>query len=79
MKDGTKNLDKLQKVDLRDVWPLEDRNFTPWLAEEENLKLLSETLNIDFEDVVFDLNWGSLGFMDEMINELFTQLVVTAN
>lgn len=49
MKDGTKNLDKLQKVDLRDVWPLEDRNFTPWLAEEENLKLLSETLNIDFE------------------------------
>jgi hypothetical protein len=46
MKDGTKNLDKLQKVELRDVWPLEDRNFTPWLAEEENLKLLSETLNL---------------------------------
>ena len=49
MKDGAKILDELEKVDLRDVWPLEDRNFTPWLAEEENLKLLGDTLQLELE------------------------------
>ncbi|MBT6178136.1 MAG: hypothetical protein HOI23_12895 [Deltaproteobacteria bacterium] len=31
-------------------------------------------LAIDFNNVVFDFNWGSLSFMDEMINELLTNL-----
>ena len=33
--------------DLRKVWEKEDRDFTPWLAEKENIKLLSETLGMD--------------------------------
>ena len=33
-------------------------------------------LAIDFDDVVFDFNWGSLSFMDEMINDLLSNLAV---
>jgi len=33
-------------------------------------------LAIEFNDVVFDFNWGSLSFMDEMINDLLTNLSV---
>ena len=43
------NLSRLEKVDLRDIWVTEAGNFTPWLAQEDNLQLLSETLNIDLE------------------------------
>jgi len=42
-------LGKLEKVEIRKVWPKEDSNFTPWLAREENIALLSEELNIDLE------------------------------
>lgn len=34
-------------VELRDIWPHEARNFTPWLAE--NLVFLAETLGMDLE------------------------------
>jgi len=43
------NLGRLEKVELRDFFKDEARNFTPWLAEEENLELLSETLGVDIE------------------------------
>lgn len=34
-------LGRLEKVsDLRQIWDNESVDFTPWLAEEENLKLL---------------------------------------
>ena len=39
---STNNLGRLQKVDLREAWESEARGFTPWLAQEENLKLLGE-------------------------------------
>jgi hypothetical protein len=44
-----KLLGKLQKVPLRDYWQDEARDFTPWLAQEENLQLLSETIGIELE------------------------------
>ena len=43
-------LARLKAVPLRDVWPGEAADFTPWLAEPANLKLLSETLGIELED-----------------------------
>jgi len=46
---STKNLGRLQKVDLREAWLSESSDFTPWLAQEENLKLLGETISIDLE------------------------------
>ncbi|ORU00082.1 hypothetical protein D081_1176 [Anaerovibrio sp. JC8] len=33
--------------DLRTVWPHEANDFTPWLAQDENISLLSDTLGID--------------------------------
>ncbi len=44
------NLGHLEEVkDLRSVWSNEASDFTPWLAKEENIKRLSETLGIDIE------------------------------
>jgi hypothetical protein len=40
-------LGRLQKVELRDAWPHEAGNFTPWLAQPENLTLLAEVLGIE--------------------------------
>jgi len=42
-------LSRLVRVDLREAWPNEALNFTPWLAQEENLGLLSETLGLELE------------------------------
>lgn len=41
------NLGRLQKVELRDVWKSEAQDFTPWLAREENLKLLGDTIDLE--------------------------------
>ena len=42
-------LSRLEKVDLREVWSSEASDFTPWLCEELNLKLLGETIGIELE------------------------------
>lgn len=42
-------LGRLERVPLHDVWTHEAHHFTPWLAAEENLKLLGDTIGIDLE------------------------------
>ncbi len=42
-------LGRLESVDLREYWLREDTEFTPWMAEPENLKLLGETLGMNLE------------------------------
>jgi hypothetical protein len=42
-------LGRLQKVELREVWLSESSDFTPWLAQEDNLNILGETIGIDLE------------------------------
>ncbi len=42
-------LGRIEKVELRNFWKKEDRDFTPWLAQEENIQLLSETIGIELE------------------------------
>jgi hypothetical protein len=46
---STKNLGRLHKVDLREAWTSESIDFTPWLAQEDNLKLLGEVIGIELE------------------------------
>ena len=41
------DLGAIEKVDLREVWPNEASDFTPWLAE--NLDKLGEALGLDLE------------------------------
>ena len=45
-------LSTITQVDLRDCWQSESGDFTPWLAKEENMKLLAEALNIDELEVI---------------------------
>ena len=42
-------LGSLEHVDLWTIWPDEARDFSPWLAQEENLRRLSEALNLELE------------------------------
>lgn len=42
-------LGKLEAVSLREAWPNEAANFTPWLAEDCNLSLLGEALGLQLE------------------------------
>lgn len=46
---STTTLGRLQKVELREAWTSESGDFTPWLAKEENLSLLGETIGIELE------------------------------
>jgi hypothetical protein len=46
---NTKPLGRLEKVDLRKAWLSESSDFTPWLAQEENLQLLGEAIGIELE------------------------------
>jgi hypothetical protein len=39
-------LGRLESVPLREAWLSEAQHFTPWLASDENLKLLSEAIGI---------------------------------
>ena len=42
-------LGRLTKVSLRKFWEREDKDFTPWLADEENVSLLGKTIGIELE------------------------------
>lgn len=42
-------LGKFVNVNIRDKWPNEAQDFTPWLAEDENLQLLGSELGLELE------------------------------
>lgn len=43
------SLGRLEPVPLREAWPHEAGNFTPWLAQPENLSLLAEAVGMVLE------------------------------
>lgn len=43
----THNLGRLEKMALRDIWPNEAGDFTPWLAQADNLALLGDALGLE--------------------------------
>ena len=53
-----KELSRLEEVELREIWPDEAQDFTPWLAEEENLALLGDTLDLELELEAQEINVG---------------------
>lgn len=42
-------LGRLERVDVRTVWPNEAQDFTPWRAWSENITLLGEVIGLDLE------------------------------
>ncbi len=53
------NLGRLEQVDVRTVWTNEASEFTPWLAKQENLDELGETLGLSLESVSVEKEVGS--------------------
>ena len=51
-------LERLERVPLRDIWEKEDQDFTPWLATEKNLSVLAATLNMELELKAQEKNVG---------------------
>ena len=54
-----RSLGRLQRVNLRTVWTNEQAEFTPWLAEPENLQILGETLGLELEPGSVEKEVGS--------------------
>lgn len=52
-------LSKLEKVDLREVWKHEALDFTNWLAQPENLELLSDEIGIDISLIQTEASVGN--------------------
>jgi len=52
------NLGKIIKVELRKAWNHEASDFTNWLAEEENLSLLSDAVGIDIKLIQTEASVG---------------------
>ena len=52
-----KNLSKLERVPLREAWKHEANDFTPWLAETDNLNTLSDTLGLSELSLVAIEHW----------------------
>lgn len=71
----SKQLSRLEKVDLREAWNSESRNFTPWLAQENNLLLLSETLQMNLKLEGIELPVGGY-FADILCKDLFSDKLV---
>lgn len=44
-------LGKLQEIDIKKVWSHEQYVFSKWLAEEDNIRELGDTLNLSLTDV----------------------------
>ncbi len=54
-----KNLGRLEQItDLRNTWASEAGAFTPWLANDENLPLLGDTIGIELELEATERNVG---------------------
>jgi len=52
-----KKLSKLERAPLRDAWRHEASDFTPWLAETENLNALADALGLDDLELVATEHW----------------------
>jgi len=53
-----KQLGKLEKVDLREVWKHEATDFSAWLVKPENLDVLAEQLGIEIEPIGTEVSVG---------------------
>ncbi|WFG36267.1 DUF4268 domain-containing protein [Candidatus Lucifugimonas marina] len=66
---------KIQRAKLRDVWPNEAHDFTPWL--QENIEVLAETTGLNLTAVEREQSAGS--FSVDLVAESDSGLVVIEN
>lgn len=51
-------LGRLERVELRDIWKSEPRDFSVWLAKSENIELLSQEIGIEIINPVTEKGVG---------------------
>ena len=72
----TQELGKFEKVeDIREIWPTENENFTPWLAEAENISELGSALGLNLEVIQQEASVGRFR-LDVLAKELGTDRYV---
>lgn len=52
-------LGKVEKLTIREQWKNEEYDFTPWLAQQENIQLLGDEINLDLEVEGTEVSIGS--------------------
>ncbi len=75
----TKRLGKVKRIKLRDIWKKEDKNFTRWLAEAENLEDLGEAIGMSLELEGTEVKVGSFSADIVCKNNSDKSLVVIEN
>lgn len=60
------NLEKIN--DLRLIWKNEAYDFTPWLAEEDNMSILGDTIGIEISEITTESAVG--GFSADISTQL---------
>jgi len=58
---------KLERVELRDMWKHEERDFSAWLSQEENLAMLSDAIGVDISLIERESHVG--GFSADLYAE----------
>lgn len=71
-----KTLSKLQRVPLREAWKHEASDFTPWLAETENLNTLAESLGLDDLELVATEHWVGEFKLDILCTDGTDQVII---
>jgi hypothetical protein len=52
-------LGQIVKRTIREVWKYEDRDFTPWLADEKNISTLADSIGIELQVEGVEISVGS--------------------
>ena len=71
-----KNLSKLEQVALREAWKHEATEFTPWLAEQDNLDTLAQALGISELELVATEHWVGDFKLDILCTDGDQQVVI---
>ncbi len=76
MNTNKKNLSNLQQVPLREAWKHEAGDFTPWLAESDNLDALAQALGISELELVATEHWVGDFKLDILCSDGDQQVVI---
>lgn len=71
-----KQLSQLERVPLREAWRHEASDFTPWLADPNNLGLLSTALGLDALELVGTEQWVGDFKVDILATDGMDQVII---
>jgi hypothetical protein len=72
-------LGRIKQIDLRDVWKNEQADFTPWLAQEENIKGLSDALNLEIKVLKTEAEIGDFNLDIQAEDSLNNNKIIIEN